>query len=962
MALKGSLRDFSLPDLFKLLNLSKKSGTLMLTLGEARGYVCFRNGEVFFATENWNQQPLGERMIEAGIVTWEQVHEALEKQTKEDSCVLLRDLLIQLGFITRSQLEIFVEEQIQEAVFELLRWDQADFEFMTQVLFPDEDIGLAIGTEELIMEGSRRLDEWSRIVEKIPSMEVVFKMAPLKTRASSSINLTADQWVALTFVDGRRSVRDIAEATAFSSMKSCKVLYELLTQGLLERVQSLYTPGSPPAPAPEPLTKEESRELAAATKISEMEELLKEAAKATSGPVFEVSEGEAQEEPAAAEIEAATAEPQEPGETEMAAGAVAGQSGAGSEEARETAPVTRKGETLAGAEALQPARARRPGPAPMSAKVLEELKALVLEGATDFDISVDVDSRLAEFDSLKAKIDQLIDLDDVETEVQESGEEIPELGITARTDENMLRSDQAAEARIAFRKMRYGDGSRDLPGSTEPVPAAEAADPLEAMAERIESGSTVEAPAVRPDVTAAEPLDYAPVDLTAAGPEIAENPAVPLELESAGEGKGHGKPESDFGPLERLEEIAVGPDAPGPEVADIDMLEKEFLEDIHDLEGVADTPVEEPWQAIPEMAEERAEAPADQDPSELQATKDGLAEMERKLPETYEQEDGLVVRSFPSWAESPELPAEARPDTVEEPVQAEQELSSVDPLDAREAVLSEEPPELGRLDETFIEEPEAADSPPPFMDDFFSLPVKPAAGAEPAPGDVTIFPSPDAEESRQATMDDYSYRSLDEEERAYEPQSEQETAFGYSPGEDAAQEQEGFEASYVSFAEPAEPESERAEFAPEPEVPEVYMAPSMTGEPATSGDAVLENDLDVVFHDESRGPDLAPPSQYFAPVAGREPPPPNTLSPAGTGEDTFEEFYSDSFGLERELAELTGAPAGIPSRKIKEAPAAAGEEPAKPDKAATPGKSKKTKPEKVSKGLLNKLIDGLKKR
>ncbi|MFW6113873.1 MAG: DUF4388 domain-containing protein, partial [Actinomycetota bacterium] len=78
MALKGSLKDFSLPDLFQLLNFSKKNGTLNLTRGKARGYICFRNGEVFFATTNWKRQSLGMKLVNAGIIGRDQVDEALK--------------------------------------------------------------------------------------------------------------------------------------------------------------------------------------------------------------------------------------------------------------------------------------------------------------------------------------------------------------------------------------------------------------------------------------------------------------------------------------------------------------------------------------------------------------------------------------------------------------------------------------------------------------------------------------------------------------------------------------------------------------------------------------------------------------------------------------------------------------------------------------------------------------------
>ncbi len=1019
MALKGSLRDFSLPDLFRLLNLSKKSGTLMLTLGDARGYVCFRDGEVFFATENWNRQPLGEKMVEAGIVTWEQVHEALDKQTGEDSSVRLGQLLIQLGHITQTQLEIFIEEQIQEAVFELLRWDQADFEFMAQDLFPDEDIGLAIGTEELILEGSRRLDEWSRIVEKIPSMEVVFKMTPLKSRASNSINLTADQWVVLTFVDGRRTVRDIAEATSFSSMKSCKVLYELLTEGLLERVQSLHKPGSPPAPVPEPLTREETRELAAAAKITEMEELLREAAAAQGNPLQEAAE---QTEEAEAREKAAEELAQPEATIPAPEGAFAE-----SEEGSGEKPDAAAEEGQLEPEGVVPAKARRFRSTPTSADILEELKSLVLEGATDFDVNVDVDSKMSELDALKAKIDELIDLDDEDT--GGNGEEIPELGISSVTAENALRSDQAAEARKAFRKMRYGErqAKRGQPTGEEP---------RESKAETADEAASLE-PQV--PVVYAEPVGAEPDFET---PETGQDRETAWWVEISEDGNGSRDSLTDSGSLERLEEMVMDASDAGPEIVDIETLERELLEDIDGRAEPETASADEEWSAISE-AQQESISMAGSEVSELRVMEDGLSELERRLAEAYETDAEPRSPEAPAWQEIPEAPRESF-EALEERVEAEQEHAGIDPLDAWEAVLAEEPaaeepepPEIREPDAVisspFLEESyhkaELETSPAPLVEDmppWHDFEISSVPVAEPAvmestfesePGaveaaelepafEMVVEPEPAIESVPEPTAFGEPEKSPAGEPRpavAFEPgtdyeplpEPETETVIAEKPVEPAATceflperepdpESEPApvnvnEPDFESAVEPApasvyeqqlEPESEPepvSAYEPEPETEpgqavraeersEDVLAAAPSPESIEAEDAVLADGSEVVFHEESRGTDFGGIGHYFAAVPEKEIP--TAFSPTGTGADTFEEFYSDSFGLERELAELTGASSTM-ARTVKKAPGSA--KLAKGAKKPV-GKGEKEKPEKVNKGLLNKLIDGIKKQ
>jgi hypothetical protein len=300
MALKGSLKDFSIPDLFQLLNFGKKNGTLNLTRGQARGYICFRNGEVFFATTNWKRQSLGLKLLNAGIVTKAQVDEVLELQKTTARGQRLGQLLIRMDYITKDQLEVFVEEQIQDAVFEMLRWTDGDFDFQPGVVFPEEDIGLSISTEELIMEGSRRLDEWNRIEKKIPNLNVIFKMTSMQGREAAQISLTPEEWMVLTHIDGERTVRQIVELTGMSTLHTCKILYGLIGSGLLENI----TPDLEEQEADQRLeqlaeeldrvAEESTEEAPAFEEIPEFEGDIEEEVEEEKGPTLEVVEPSAQ--------------------------------------------------------------------------------------------------------------------------------------------------------------------------------------------------------------------------------------------------------------------------------------------------------------------------------------------------------------------------------------------------------------------------------------------------------------------------------------------------------------------------------------------------------------------------------------------------------------------------------------------------------------------------------------------
>jgi len=236
MALRGNLKDFSLPDVFQLVTFSRKTGVLRIQReDEAQGSVWFRDGDVFFAQSNWHTEPLGERLVRAQRLTPQALDRALQLRSSEgEEGRRLGQILIDEGYITDKVLESFVSEQIQETIFDLMRWDEGDFDFEAMPEAVEEDIGLSVSIENVIMEGSRRLEEWTRIKKKIPSVDVVFKMATAPGEGTFEISLKPMEWNLLLLVDGTRSVAELAHETDRTDFEVARIIYGLFSAGLLE--------------------------------------------------------------------------------------------------------------------------------------------------------------------------------------------------------------------------------------------------------------------------------------------------------------------------------------------------------------------------------------------------------------------------------------------------------------------------------------------------------------------------------------------------------------------------------------------------------------------------------------------------------------------------------------------------------------------------------------------------------
>ena len=247
--LEGTLESFTLPDIFQLLAFTKKTGCLKLERNGASGRVYFDDGEVYYALSSGGRLALGRRLVGAGEVDTAELRAALDKQREladDGEGLRLGQILLDQGAIDQDTLETFVREQIQDAIFDLMRWDDGNFSFDSESddATVDEPIELSVTVENLIMEGSRRLEEWENVKKKIPSMDAVVAMQPRPGEGEVEVNLRPEEWQLLTLVDGQRTVGDLVDIYGQGEFSTCKLLFGLVGAGLLE-VRDVETDGPP---------------------------------------------------------------------------------------------------------------------------------------------------------------------------------------------------------------------------------------------------------------------------------------------------------------------------------------------------------------------------------------------------------------------------------------------------------------------------------------------------------------------------------------------------------------------------------------------------------------------------------------------------------------------------------------------------------------------------------------------
>jgi len=171
VALEGNLRDFSLADMFRLLASGSKTGTLHVEGVDGAGVVCFRDGEVAFASSHGAIEAAGKRLVRAGIISEKQLRQAqglMKIQKKDKAGRKLGQILVDEGYVESAVLEEFIREQISDALFDLMRWEDGTLRFDSDELRADIDLGLTVTIDAVLADAGRRLETWNKIKDKIP--------------------------------------------------------------------------------------------------------------------------------------------------------------------------------------------------------------------------------------------------------------------------------------------------------------------------------------------------------------------------------------------------------------------------------------------------------------------------------------------------------------------------------------------------------------------------------------------------------------------------------------------------------------------------------------------------------------------------------------------------------------------------------------------------------------------------
>jgi len=245
MALKGNLRDVGLTQLLNLVYLAHKTGALTIQgdQGEGTVHLYFKEGRLIHASMNSQATRLTDVMVKVGKLTPDQAR-AVRARSKVDTDKESGLLMIQSGMLNQNDIIQGVKNYLLESVYRLFTWRSGAFRFDPNVLPPEERITVAINLDHLILEGSRRVQEWEHLRDELPDLDVPLKFAERPDMNLRNINLSVEQWKVISFIIARNTIRQIANYLKIDEYQIRSIVYGLQSAVLVDVV-----PVAVPAPA-----------------------------------------------------------------------------------------------------------------------------------------------------------------------------------------------------------------------------------------------------------------------------------------------------------------------------------------------------------------------------------------------------------------------------------------------------------------------------------------------------------------------------------------------------------------------------------------------------------------------------------------------------------------------------------------------------------------------------------------
>jgi len=230
--LAGKLDENNLPRLLSHIHEIKSTGTLALLRDGVNKKLFIKNGDIIFASSTYEGDRLGEILLKTGKITLSQFDAASKIVIQTGK--RMGGVLVELGYLKPKDLFWGVKFQVQEIVASLFDWTDGDYDFSAGELPSSEVITLHMSTANLILQGIKRIDDWTRISRGVPPMKSVLALTTNPLKLYQDISLSVEERAMLSLFDGKKSIKEVFALSKMGDFDALKAVYTFFSIGMLE--------------------------------------------------------------------------------------------------------------------------------------------------------------------------------------------------------------------------------------------------------------------------------------------------------------------------------------------------------------------------------------------------------------------------------------------------------------------------------------------------------------------------------------------------------------------------------------------------------------------------------------------------------------------------------------------------------------------------------------------------------
>jgi|WetSurMetagenome_2_1015567.scaffolds.fasta_scaffold00051_42 hypothetical protein len=228
MALRGSLREFELSEIFQLISRDSKTGQLVLSNRDAQAFVIFSKGAVISAgSSEQNLQTFLFRYLKA-------VRHYAEEEMNELLYVCHGEMrqfsqeLVNRKYLTVNELTALAQMAIEDLACGLFLWDDGNYRFDTLDGIQEYLVGgVSFPVDAITMEAMRRSDEWKRIRQNMSNATIFSVADKSKVPAAPASPLSNPSEYVLSMVDGTASVGILCDKSILHPYRVYETLFGL---------------------------------------------------------------------------------------------------------------------------------------------------------------------------------------------------------------------------------------------------------------------------------------------------------------------------------------------------------------------------------------------------------------------------------------------------------------------------------------------------------------------------------------------------------------------------------------------------------------------------------------------------------------------------------------------------------------------------------------------------------------